>query len=45
MRTETKAVAEKEEAPAMKDVLLQSFTKAQKEYIIEKLYPDLGKAL
>ena len=29
----------------MKDVLLTSFNKAQKEYIIEKLYPDLGKAL
>ena len=33
------------ETPEMRDVLLGNFTKAQKEYIIENLYPDLVKAL
>ena len=31
--------------PEMNDTLLKSFSKAQKEYIIKHLYPELSKAL
>lgn len=33
------------EMPEMNDTLLKSFSKAQKEYIIKHLYPELSKAL
>ena len=31
--------------PEMNDTLLKIFSKAQKEYIIKHLYPELSKAL
>ena len=33
------------EVPEMHDSLLKSFSRAQKEYIVKHLYPELTKAL
>ena len=45
MENPAQILVDEVECAEMSDTLLQNFSKAQKQYIIKHIYPEIGKAL